>query len=335
LKMLTRWEACDVHPDLGTASFDGLEILTDRMTDPRWDRVLPIFEDEQVLFTRLMEDRLVSNSLLLDVGTGSGVLAIWAAKKGCRVIAIDVSERAIEFGQENARRNDVAIARDFARVRKGEILFVRQAVEDFARVATNAAVFDFVVLNPPYNPTCEVVKPALHANAGPDAQGPFEKQIGLVPQLLKIGGYCLGVQMSYDTDEAHVQAVELIRKAFDERASIKYAHAHSDPVTVGVDALVRYEYEPWLAGKKGSKSDQAKVASYVKQIAANGQRFSLIHYEVQKKSAKVVDSPCQESLPVAKRMSWNPRLWCHRCIAEFASPWPESPQQPAQRPGDH
>src|SRR5437762_8391941 len=108
MKQLKRWRVCEVDPARGFASFDDLEIRTDRMTDPRWDRVLPIFEDEQVLLTRLFEDRLVPGQLVLDVGTGSGVFAIWAAKKGrCRVIAVDVSPRAIQFARSNAKRNSI------------------------------------------------------------------------------------------------------------------------------------------------------------------------------------------------------------------------------------
>lgn len=314
-----------MHPEAGTALFDGLDIRTDRMTDPRWDRVLPIFEDEQVLLTRLMQDRLAPAKLVLDVGTGSGVFAIWAAKKGrCRVVAIDVSDRAVEFGRENARRNGVPIAKDVASIQQGEILFVHQALEDFARTAPDQrTAFDLVMLNPPFNPTCGVFKPALHADAGPDAQRPFDQQINLVPPLIKVGGRCVGVQMSYDADDEHIRAIDVIREAFEGRGRITYTHAHSSPQTVSVDALVRYEYEPWLTGNKGSKSERAKVASYLMRLGGEGQRFSLIHYDVRKERSKVIEAPRHVRLPIAKQMSWEPRLWCHRCIAEFSSPWPD------------
>jgi ribosomal protein L11 methyltransferase len=60
---------------------------------------------------RIRENRLVRETplSLLDVGTGSGVLAIAAAKLGLRpVMAIDIDETAIEIARQNVKRNKVA-----------------------------------------------------------------------------------------------------------------------------------------------------------------------------------------------------------------------------------
>lgn len=47
---------------------------------------------------------------LLDVGTGSGILAIAAAKRGASpVVGVDLDELAVEAARENTTRNDVAI----------------------------------------------------------------------------------------------------------------------------------------------------------------------------------------------------------------------------------
>lgn len=51
----------------------------------------------------------LSQQLVLDVGTGSGILAIACAKLGCRqVVGIDVDPVSVEVAQENAERNQVA-----------------------------------------------------------------------------------------------------------------------------------------------------------------------------------------------------------------------------------
>ena len=52
----------------------------------------------------------VEGKSLLDVGTGSGILAIGAAKRGAMpVVAVDTDELAVEAARENATRNGVAI----------------------------------------------------------------------------------------------------------------------------------------------------------------------------------------------------------------------------------
>jgi ribosomal protein L11 methyltransferase len=56
----------------------------------------------------LLEERLVPGSRVLDVGCGSGILAIAAAKLGARsVVALDTDEWAWRNARENARKNRV------------------------------------------------------------------------------------------------------------------------------------------------------------------------------------------------------------------------------------
>jgi ribosomal protein L11 methyltransferase len=57
----------------------------------------------------LLQNRDLNGQTLVDVGTGSGVLAIVAAKLGAAFVsAIDVDADAIENARENIARNDVA-----------------------------------------------------------------------------------------------------------------------------------------------------------------------------------------------------------------------------------
>ena len=76
------------------------------------------------------------NGSLLDLGTGSGILAIAAAKLGCAPIkAIDFDPFAVLIAGENARRNRV----------QHKIEFVRQ---DLTRLSvTSAEKFDLVCAN--------------------------------------------------------------------------------------------------------------------------------------------------------------------------------------------
>ncbi len=66
----------------------------------------------------LLEDYVVPGAVVLDQGTGSGILAIAAARLGAaRVTAVDVSEVAVEATRENAARNGVT---DRIDARRGE-----------------------------------------------------------------------------------------------------------------------------------------------------------------------------------------------------------------------
>ncbi len=60
------------------------------------------------LMIRLMENYIQPNNSVLDVGTGTGILAIAAAKLGAKnIIGIDIDEWSLDNGIENTRRNKV------------------------------------------------------------------------------------------------------------------------------------------------------------------------------------------------------------------------------------
>jgi release factor glutamine methyltransferase len=96
---------------------------------------------------------------VLDLCTGSGVLAVAAALRGARsVTAIDLSRRAVLTARLNARLNGVRV-----RARRGDL---------FAPVAGER--FDWIVSNPPYMPARDdelpTSGPARALDAGTDGR---------------------------------------------------------------------------------------------------------------------------------------------------------------------
>jgi release factor glutamine methyltransferase len=84
---------------------------------------------EQVLAAALEGERV------LDMGTGSGVNAIFAATRGARVLAVDISPPALAAAEANAERNGMA---DRIEVRRSDI---------FDNVE---GLFDLIVFDPPF-----------------------------------------------------------------------------------------------------------------------------------------------------------------------------------------
>jgi release factor glutamine methyltransferase len=72
---------------------------------------------------------------VLDMGTGSGSLALTAASKGAQVLAVDVNPHAVEAVRANAARNGLA---DRVEARLSDVF---SAVD---------GVFDLIVFNPPF-----------------------------------------------------------------------------------------------------------------------------------------------------------------------------------------
>lgn len=95
-----------------------------------------------------------ANISILDIGTGSGCIAISLAKllKDSYVTAVDVSEKALEVARKNAEANEVNV--HFVH---DDIL--NPHVKTYGRASQQ---FDIIVSNPPY--VCESEKSDMRAN---------------------------------------------------------------------------------------------------------------------------------------------------------------------------
>lgn len=95
-----------VRPSWSTARADGVEIVL----DPGMAFGTGLHPTTRQCLEALGRMELAGRSVL-DVGTGSGILAISAAKRGARpVVAVDVDPLAVAAAAENARRNDVRVS---------------------------------------------------------------------------------------------------------------------------------------------------------------------------------------------------------------------------------
>lgn len=163
---------------LGTEEFCGYDfIVTPDVLIPR--------HDTEVLIEEAL--RFMPNAAtILDIGTGTGCLAITLKKKirNSKVFAVDISEKSLSIAKLNAQR----LAADI------NFLFgsLFEPVE--------AKTFDLIVSNPPYIPTADIetlepevrdYDPKIALDGGIDGLEIYAK---LIPEALKhlnTGGWCL------------------------------------------------------------------------------------------------------------------------------------------------
>lgn len=129
------------------------------------------------------ETRLPGSSVL-DVCTGSGAIAVAAARGGAEVTAVDVSRRAVLTARVNARLNRVRV-----RALRGDL---------FAPVRERR--FDTIVSNPPYLPADDEELPARGDarawDAGRDGRALIDRIADEALPLLHPGGLLLLIQSS-------------------------------------------------------------------------------------------------------------------------------------------
>jgi release factor glutamine methyltransferase len=159
---------------LGTTEFFGRSFLCD-------DRALiPRPETEQLIELVLAQGPFQT---ALDVGTGSGVIAITLAleRPDSRILATEISPDALELARENALRLAPVTPPDF---------------QETDLLPTEASPFDRIVANLPYIATGDLPPlarevhhdPASALDGGPDGLALIERLIRTAPPQLNPGG---------------------------------------------------------------------------------------------------------------------------------------------------
>lgn len=178
-----RVEGCPVAYLVGRKDFFSLELEVNR------DVLIPRPDTETLVSECLRLAKGLTSPTILDVGTGSGNLAVALAKqhKTALVTAIDVSAAALAVARRNAAKHGVA---ERVRFLEGNV---------FAPLAAEER-FDFIVSNPPYIPNEDIAtleigvrdyEPHLALDGGADGFAVFERLIAEAPQHLQPGGYLL------------------------------------------------------------------------------------------------------------------------------------------------
>ncbi|MFH8990383.1 HemK2/MTQ2 family protein methyltransferase [Streptomyces sp. NPDC017940] len=137
--------------------------------------------DTDLLTRCLRREAIDENTTVVDLGTGSGALAVAAASLGAEVTAVDISRRAVLTTRLNALRNGLPV-----RVRRGDLTEVLP--DDCC---------DLVVSNPPYVPSPSARLPRRGAarawDAGTEGRVIVDRVCDAAPRVLRPGGTLLMV----------------------------------------------------------------------------------------------------------------------------------------------
>jgi release factor glutamine methyltransferase len=178
-----RIEGCPVAYLVGRKEFYSLAFeVTPAVLIPRPDT-------ELVVMTCLELARKMPDFQGVDVGTGSGAIAVAVAQKhpGARLTAVDLSPEALAVAERNAAKHGVA----------GRIRFL--AGDLFAPVPAGER-FDFVLSNPPYiaredlprlAPGVRDYEPHLALDGGPGGYAVVERLAAAAGGYLKPGGHLI------------------------------------------------------------------------------------------------------------------------------------------------
>ena len=146
--------------------------------DPRPETEILIEESQKIFFNN------TCNIKILDIGTGSGAIAISLARefKNADILAIDISEDAIKVADKNIRAKKLHNR-------------IKLEKTTFNNINSN---FDLVVSNPPYLTNKEIVnisqeirnfEPLISLDGGEDGLNFYREFAIKIPNILNSNGY--------------------------------------------------------------------------------------------------------------------------------------------------
>jgi len=162
---------------------------------------------------------------ILDIGTGSGNIAIALAKlvPSAQIISVDVSPDALEIARANAKQHGL----------DERIKFIHK---DITKMLP-AGDFDLIISNPPYIPTSQInalpqdvqQEPFIALNGGVDGLDFYRLIIKYTPSLLRKGA-CL--MMEFGDGQA-----EAVKKLLEHQATFSQIEIFKD--LAGRDRIIK------------------------------------------------------------------------------------------------
>lgn len=200
----------------GKTNFYGYDLMVNENV------LIPRLDTEILIETAIKEIKSRENATILDIGTGSGAIAIVLNKEtNAKTIAVDVSEKALEVAKQNAITNNA------------EVEFIHSNLfENLGKIKV-----DFIVSNPPYIESSVIAgldkevrdnEPILALDGGEDGLDFYRVIVKEAKNHLNPNGMLL-FEIGYNQGEA---LKELMKDDFKNVKVIK-DYGNNDRVVIG------------------------------------------------------------------------------------------------------
>nr|VFK68176.1 MAG: Methyltransferase small domain-containing protein [Candidatus Kentron sp. UNK]VFK73454.1 MAG: Methyltransferase small domain-containing protein [Candidatus Kentron sp. UNK] len=249
-------------------------VITDKTDYFEVDQVFPIYPEQQFFLDELDRDK-IKGADALEIGLGSGVLSIGAARAGAaKVTALEINPRAKNTAGFNILMNGLE-----------DRIAIIDGHSDVLRPVAGRT-FDYIFSNPPFEPTPPDQDYFYNSAAGPFGLDFIEKLFQGVDAIMAPDGHLQIVTAAPGNDEGPFLLADLARRYLPGATRI----------LVNPASLDYFEAVDWLPAKGLFTPDQATYLKDLAREAGVSRSFlCVLHYEKQGSGVQV--SPSQKTYP--------------------------------------
>jgi 16S rRNA G966 N2-methylase RsmD len=260
-------------------------VVTDQDTYLELDQVFPMHAEQEFFLDELKREK-VAGAQVLEIGLGSGVLSIGAAKAGAaRVTALEINPRAKNYAGFNIMVNGVE---DRVTITDGD----RQSI--FKPVVGRQ--FDYIMSNPPFEPTPPGLNNFYHSDAGIYGMDFLDNIFKELDSHLTTRGHAQFVTAAPGDAQGPFMLVDSAKKYLSGKTSIIV-----NPVPITFAHMAQ-----WFAvGSLASPEQQQELLRIASKDGVTHEWLCVIHYErggsgLSIETAKRVYRDWEHPLPEAR-----------------------------------
>jgi release factor glutamine methyltransferase len=234
-------------------------VVTDQDTYLELDQVFPMHAEQQFFLEELQREK-VARAEVLEIGLGSGVLSIGAAKAGAtRVTALEINPRAKNHAGFNIMVNGVE---DRIVITDGD----RQNI--FKPVIGRQ--FDYIMSNPPFEPTPPGLDNFYHSDAGLYGMDFLENIFKGLDEHLSAHGHAQFVTAAPGDAQGPFMLVDSVKKYLPGQTTII---VNSVPITFAHMA------KTFAVGSLASPDQVQNLLRIAEKDGVTHEYLCVIHYE--------------------------------------------------------
>jgi len=244
-------------------------VLTDKLDYRAIDQVFPLFAEQQFLLDELRHDK-IREAEVLEIGLGSGVLSIGAVRAGARrVTALEINPRAKNFAGFNFILNGV----------EDRVTIIDGQAEIWQPV--QGRQFDYIISNPPFEPTPPAMDYFYHSAAGPYGLDFLDKLFAGLDAHLTDQGHAQIVTAAPGTHQAPTLLLELVRQRLPGATTVLV-----NPCLMTFDEIM----DRLAAKEMGSREDVERLRRMARSDGVTHLHLCVLHYQKGAQSVTVQPS---------------------------------------------